>query len=133
MKLLADEEAAKLVNEEEIRAAALANAFVQAYTDTTLELRVDPARQYSGFFDSRAKAYRDNFEKAQDRLAQFQKEKGLLVTDERLDIETARLAELSSQLVGLQALGFAPERLARLADRESRAFFAHPEAAHHRG
>jgi polysaccharide biosynthesis transport protein len=84
--------------------ALMANAFVQAYTDTTLELRVDPARQYSGFFDSRAKAYRDNFEKAQDRLAQFQKEKGLLVTDERLDIETARLAELSSQLVGLQAL-----------------------------
>lgn len=41
--------------------------------------------------------------------------------------------EIANSLVGLQALGFAPERLARLAERESRAFFAHPEAAHHRG
>lgn len=83
--------------------ALMANAFVQAYIDTTLELRVDPARQFSGFFDSRAKAYRDNFEKAQARLASFQKANGLLVTDERLDIETSRLSELSSQLVAVQA------------------------------
>ncbi len=83
--------------------ALMANAFVQAYTDTTLELRVDPARQYSGFFDSRSKAYRETFEKAQARLSAFQKEHGLLATDERLDIETSRLAELSSQLVGVQA------------------------------
>lgn len=40
--------------------------------------------------------------------------------------------EIANSLVGLQALGFAPERLARLAERESRAFFAQPEAAHHR-
>ena len=40
-------------------AAALANAFVRAYIDTSLELRVDPARQYSGFFDNRAKELRD--------------------------------------------------------------------------
>lgn len=83
--------------------ALMANAFVQAYTDTTLELRVDPARQYSSFFDSRSKAYRETFEKAQARLSAFQKEHGLLATDERLDIETSRLAELSSQLVGVQA------------------------------
>jgi succinoglycan biosynthesis transport protein ExoP len=85
-------------------AAALANAFVRAYIDTALELRVDPAKQYSTFFDQRAKEARDALEKAQARVSAFQKEKGIIATDERLDIENARLSELSSQLVVLQAL-----------------------------
>jgi len=85
-------------------AAALANAFVQAYLDTALELRVDPARQYSTFFDQRAKEAREALEKAQTRVSAFQKEKGIIATDERLDIENARLSELSSQLVMIQAL-----------------------------
>ncbi len=85
-------------------AAAMANAFAQAYIDTALELRVNPARQYTGFFDQQVKEHRENFEKAQAKLSAFQKEKGIIATDERFDIETARLSELSSQLVGLQAL-----------------------------
>jgi polysaccharide biosynthesis transport protein len=85
-------------------AAALANAFVQAYIQTAVELRVDPARQYSGFFDTRAKEARDTLEKAQSRLSAFQKANGIVATDERLDVENARLNELSSQLVMLQAL-----------------------------
>lgn len=85
-------------------AAALANAFVQAYIDTALELKVDPAKQYSNFFDLRAKDARDALEKAQSRVSAFQKEKGIIATDERLDVESARLSELSSQLVMIQAL-----------------------------
>lgn len=85
-------------------AAALANAFVQAYVDTTLDLRVDPAKQYSTFFDVRAKELRDGLEKAQTRLSAFQKEKGIIATDERFDVENYRLNELSSQLVGVQGL-----------------------------
>jgi polysaccharide biosynthesis transport protein len=85
-------------------AAALANAFVQAYLQTALELRVDPARQYSSFFDTRTKEARDALEKAQSRLSAFQKEKGIIATDERLDVENARLNELSSQAVMIQAL-----------------------------
>ncbi len=85
-------------------AAALANAFVQAYVDTALELRVDPARQYSTFFVSRAKEARDALEKAQSRVSAFQKDKSIIATDERLDIENARLNELSSQLTALQAI-----------------------------
>ncbi|MDP1535397.1 MAG: GNVR domain-containing protein, partial [Rubrivivax sp.] len=38
------------------------------------------------------------------RLSSYQKDKGIVATDERLDIENARLAELSSQLVMLQAV-----------------------------
>ena len=85
-------------------ASALANAFVQAYIATSLELRVDPARQYSTFFDTRSKEARDALERAQSKLTDFQREKGIIVTDERMDIENSRLGELSSQLVALQSV-----------------------------
>ncbi|WP_457390617.1 chain length determinant protein EpsF [Roseateles sp. P5_E1] len=85
-------------------AAALANAFVQAYLETNVEMRVEPARLYSSFFDQRAKEARDVLEKAQSKLSDFQKDKGIIATDERLDVENGRLNELSSQYVGLQSL-----------------------------
>lgn len=83
-------------------AAGLANAYMQAYIDTSLELRTDPAKQYSAYFDARAKQAREAVEKAQAKLSSFQREKGIVATDERLDIENARLAELSTQLVMIQ-------------------------------
>lgn len=85
-------------------AAGMANAFAQAYIDTALELRVNPARQYSGFFDQQVKEQREALEKAQSRVSAFQKENGIIASDERLDVETTRLNELSSQLVALQAV-----------------------------
>lgn len=85
-------------------AAALANAFVQAYLETNIEMKVEPARLYSSFFDQRSKEARDVLEKAQTKLSEFQREKGIIATDERLDIENARLNELSTQYVGLQSL-----------------------------
>lgn len=85
-------------------AAGLANAFAQAYIETTLELRVDPARQYAGFFDVRAKEARESLEKAQSRLSAFQKDNSIIATDERFDVENARLNELSSQFTALQAI-----------------------------
>ncbi|MED5619583.1 chain length determinant protein EpsF [Ideonella sp. BN130291] len=84
-------------------AKAVADGFVQAFLDVTVDLRVDPARQYSSFFEQRAKQLRDAVEKAQAKLSTFQQENGLVAADERLDVETARLNELSSQLVMLQA------------------------------
>jgi polysaccharide biosynthesis transport protein len=85
-------------------AAAVANGFVKAYMDTTVDLRNDPAKRYSTFFDSRAKELRDKVEAAQAKLSDFQKKNGIIGTDDRLDIETQRLNELSTQLVTLQAL-----------------------------
>lgn len=85
-------------------AAAVANAYVQAYTDTVLDLRVDPAKQYSTFFDSRARQFKDQLEAAQSKLSAYQKQKGIVATDERVDVESARLNELSAQIVMVQAL-----------------------------
>lgn len=85
-------------------AAALANAFTKSYLDTTLELRVNPARQYSEFFDARAKALREDVEEAQARLSTYQKKHGIIAIDERFDVESQRLNELNSQLVSIQAI-----------------------------
>jgi succinoglycan biosynthesis transport protein ExoP len=87
------------------KAASIANLFVQAYLDVDLALRVEPAKQYSNFFENRAKELRANLERAQAKLSSYQREKGVIVaTEGQLDVENARLNELSSQLVAVQAV-----------------------------
>jgi chain length determinant protein EpsF len=84
--------------------AAVANAFAQAYIDTSIEMRVEPARQYTAWFQERQKGLRADLEKAQAKLSAYQQEKGIVVTDERMmDNETARLNELTGQLAAAQA------------------------------
>ena len=85
-------------------AARVANSFVKAYIDTSVELRAEPAREYNSFFDERARQQRTELEKAQAKLSAYQQAKGITASDERLDIENSRLSELSSQLVALQAV-----------------------------
>jgi len=83
-------------------AAAVANAYAQAYVDVNVELRVEPARQYVAWFDQRLKGLRSDLEKAQAKLSAYQQEKGIVATDDRVDHETARLAALTTQLVEAQ-------------------------------
>lgn len=84
-------------------AATVVNGFIDAYMSVSTELRTDPAKEFSRFFDTNAKQLREKVEEAQSRLSSFQQKNGLVVTDERLDVETARLQALSTQLVMLQA------------------------------
>jgi chain length determinant protein EpsF len=86
-----------------VNAAVVANAFAQAYIDTTIELKVDPAKQYANWFDERSRALRADLEAKQKKLADYEAKTGIVATDGRLDIENARLAELSTQLVAIQA------------------------------
>lgn len=85
-------------------AAGLANAFARAYIATTLELRVDPAQNFRKLFDIQTKDARESLERAQKKLSAYQQQKGIIATDERLDVENGRLNELSSQLTQMQAL-----------------------------
>jgi succinoglycan biosynthesis transport protein ExoP len=84
-------------------AANVANAFAEAYQRVNLELRVEPARQTAAWFDEQLQALRRNLEEAQARLSAYQRQKGITATDERLDLETGRLAELSQQYTAAQA------------------------------
>jgi polysaccharide biosynthesis transport protein len=83
-------------------AATVANAFAQAYIDVNLDLRVAPARQYATFFEDQTKTAREKLEQAQQALSNYQQKNGITSTDERLDFETAKLNETSSQLTSIQ-------------------------------
>ncbi|HMA00064.1 MAG TPA: chain length determinant protein EpsF [Steroidobacteraceae bacterium] len=86
-------------------AAVLANAFAQAYIDTNIELKVDPAKQYATWFDERSRALRADLEAKQKRLSDYEAETGIVASnDGRLDVENQRLNELTSQLLTIQAL-----------------------------
>ncbi|WP_333840217.1 chain length determinant protein EpsF [Pelomicrobium sp.] len=101
-------------------AAEVANAFVHAYLDTTVQLRVQPARQSTRWFDDQLQALKRNLEMAEARLSKFQQDKGIVASDERLDVENARLAELSSQLIAAQAESYGSEA----SERQIRQFLA---------
>ena len=84
-------------------ASTIANAFAQAYIDVNLELKIEPARQNAAWFDTQTKQLRDKLEAAQKALSDYQQKTGIVATDERLDYETAKLNEISSQLTVVQA------------------------------
>jgi len=83
--------------------AAVANAFAAAYLQMSVDLKTDPAAQASGFITGQTKLLREQYEQAQARLSKYQQDNNIYSADDRLDIETARLTELSSQLNAAQA------------------------------
>jgi len=83
-------------------AADIANGLTQAFVQTTLEMKTEPARQYAAAFDEQAKQYREQIAAAQARMSAFQQQSGIIASDERFDVENTRLQELSTQLVALQ-------------------------------
>jgi polysaccharide biosynthesis transport protein len=88
------------------QAAEVANAFTRAYLETTLELRTEPTREAAAWFNDQVKELRGNLERSQAKLVAYQKEKGIFASDERFDIESARLSELSTQLLQAQNMNY---------------------------
>jgi polysaccharide biosynthesis transport protein len=89
--------------EDGANAAKLANAYVKAYMDISLELRMERVLQYGGMFDSRSKELRIDLERAQEKLSEYQQKNGVLVGDEKVNVEATRLAELGAQLSAAQS------------------------------
>ncbi len=98
-------------------AAAVANAYAQAYAKVNVSLRVGPARQYSEFFEQQGEAARARLEKAQRELSEYQKANGITSLDDRLDVETTKLNELSAQLTAVQSIS-AESRSKRASGRQ---------------
>jgi succinoglycan biosynthesis transport protein ExoP len=81
------------------RAAEIANGFVKTYLDMVLQLRTEPTREAAAWFDEQLKTLRTQMSQSHAKLNAYQKAKGILVEDARVDVESARLAELSTQLL----------------------------------
>jgi chain length determinant protein EpsF len=86
--------------------AAMANAFAKAYIETSLDLRLAPAKQTAEWFDQQIAQLRANLDQAQQKLTAYQREKGIVESDERLDVETRRMAELASQMIAAQSASY---------------------------
>lgn len=82
--------------------AAIANAFADGYQKVSVQLKVEPLKKASLYFNDQIKLLRDNVEGAQARLSKYQQENGIVSLDNRLDVENNRLNDLSAQLVGAQ-------------------------------
>ncbi|MFD0930253.1 chain length determinant protein EpsF [Methylophilus glucosoxydans] len=84
-------------------AAAIANAFADAYQEASLRLKVEPSQKAAGYLVSQAKIYRDKLEDAQAKLSKYQQDTGLTSILENLDVENAKLNQLANQLIMVQA------------------------------
>ena len=85
-------------------AAAVANAFAEEYQKISVQLKTEPMKKASSYFNEQTKQLRDNLEAAQARLSKYQQEKGIVSLDNnRVDVELSRLNDLSAQLVMAQA------------------------------
>jgi succinoglycan biosynthesis transport protein ExoP len=67
-------------------------------------LRVDPAQRVSKYFNEQTQNLRLAVEAAQKKLTDYQQTNGISNLDNKLDVETNRLNDLSSQLVTAQGL-----------------------------
>ena len=85
-----------------VLAARTANAFADSYIQTSLDLRIDPAKRQALWFDDQLQNLRRALQSSQQRLSQYQQQRKIVGTDDRLDVENAKLNEIASQLVTAQ-------------------------------
>jgi chain length determinant protein EpsF len=83
-------------------ASMVANAYAQAYIDFSVDLRVEPAKNYAAWFDGQLKQLRSELEQAQARLSEAQQQRGIISADSRLDDEVTKLNSLMAQLANTQ-------------------------------
>ena len=110
--------------ENPVVAAKRANAFADSYIQADLDLKTEPERRQATWFQEQVKDLRVAVELARSRLSDYQRLSGLAGTDDkdsRLDVENARFAEISTQLVAAQSsLADARSRLNQVAEARGR-------------
>jgi chain length determinant protein EpsF len=97
--------------------AAVTNAFADEYQKISVQLKTEPMKKASSYFNEQTKLLRDNVETAQARLSKYQQEKGIVSLDNnRVDVELSRLNDLSNQLVQAQAQAIEASSRQRMAN-----------------
>jgi chain length determinant protein EpsF len=98
-------------------AAAFANAFTEAYIQTSLELAADPAQRQAKWFDQETSDLRHRVDLAQQHLSDEQRKLSIVGTEVHVDVDTTRFTEISTQLgLAQQALYESRTRLKQIND-----------------
>ncbi|TDR77821.1 hypothetical protein [Paludibacterium purpuratum] len=88
-------------------AAELANGFASAYMAVLTDMQTSAAQQQNLVFQQQLLPLQESLERAQLRLAAFQRQSGILTDlDQHLDLDERRLNELSTQLATAQVETF---------------------------
>jgi uncharacterized protein involved in exopolysaccharide biosynthesis len=78
-------------------AKAVADALRNAYIANTLQSRQEAARRNADWYDAQAEKAKSSLFEAETRKSTFERENNLLLADDKIDIESTRLASLSAQ------------------------------------
>lgn len=84
-------------------AASVANTFAKNYIDKTVQLKVEPSRKAASYYTAQVKELQTQLEQSQQKLLKYQQDHQVVNIDGSLDIENARLSDLSSKLVAAQS------------------------------
>lgn len=79
------------------RAKAVADALRNAYIDQSLQSRQDAARKNANWYEAQAEKSKAILLEAESRRAKFERENGVLLQDNKIDVDSARLAALATQ------------------------------------
>jgi polysaccharide biosynthesis transport protein len=78
-------------------AKAVADALMKAYVDTSIAFRRQSAARDADWFDTQSKKAKDSLDDAANAEAAFEKQTGLMLQDDKTDVDTARLRALAGQ------------------------------------
>lgn len=84
-------------------AKSTSGAFAQAYIEVTVDMKVEPARQYAALFEEQARDAREKVEEAKTRLHAYEQEKGVVGGSDRLEVETQKFSDIQASLVAAEA------------------------------
>lgn len=78
------------------KARDVANALAKVYIDANLQDRREGARRNADWYDAQANKAREQLLAAEAAKSSFERETGLVLQDDKVDIDSARLAALAS-------------------------------------
>lgn len=79
------------------QAKLVADALLKAYVDTTLLARREAARRNAAWYEAQADKAKDALFAAENEKSTFERANGILLQDDKIDIESARLSALAAQ------------------------------------
>ncbi|MDB5582019.1 MAG: hypothetical protein JWR80_7195 [Bradyrhizobium sp.] len=82
------------------QAKVVADGLLKAYMDTTLRARREAARRNADWYDAQAEKAKISLFEAEAQKSSFERESGILLQDDKIDIDSARLAALAAQGTG---------------------------------
>jgi chain length determinant protein EpsF len=82
--------------------ADLANAFADSFIETSLDLKMEPARRQAAWFNVQIQDLKKHVEAAQAKLSDFQRVSNVVGTNDQIDVENTRLSQIDTQLIAAQ-------------------------------